>query len=445
MKVFVAHPSVRMRGAEHAYTPLLCQDEKCLWLEQAFHMHCPLCSITDAYQDPVILRAHFRIKHVDKSLDFAGLKVLRCCNHCEIVGTIKGEKRFKGAHWHCYCCRNGFKRRDEAVKHFKTHFRNPHTTFQIQVTQNVNCRQYYGQSSEAHAKAYAGQPVDLGKVDDATGIGSILTATLTTGTEALLTVEPKQDVKRNGILLGDDEEGSSTEGTQTLVLFEPDGQENHVILDTAVITQQEEDLEHTLLQKQLLEVHQQIASLRQEKDIMEKTLQAEIKQLKEQVASLVQSNVRMFEELQTYQCPDHSRQEVNQLMENLQVQHKKLLQAQLESLRRELLSKNATNGQDSELKTKSTVGALTRHESTEEQLHTHLRVVKSTNPEMVMSDSVSCLESPGLSLEMPNSHLTTSTVLEEKRKVASSLVSSRKHSSADDSEGQVESKRQRVS
>lgn len=66
---------------------------------------------------------------------WTGLKVLRCCIHCEIVGTIKGEKRFKGAHWHCYRCRNGFNRRDEAIKHYKTHFRNPHTTFQIQVTQ----------------------------------------------------------------------------------------------------------------------------------------------------------------------------------------------------------------------------------------------------------------------------------------------------------------------
>lgn len=68
---------------------------------------------------------------------WTGLKVLRCCIHCEIVGTIKGEKRFKGAHWHCYRCRNGFNRRDEAIKHYKTHFRNPHTTFQIQVTQVI--------------------------------------------------------------------------------------------------------------------------------------------------------------------------------------------------------------------------------------------------------------------------------------------------------------------
>lgn len=63
------------------------------------------------------------------------MKVLRCCDRCDIVGVIKGEKKFKGAHWHCYKCRNGFNRRDEAIKHYKTHFRNPHTTFQIQIVQ----------------------------------------------------------------------------------------------------------------------------------------------------------------------------------------------------------------------------------------------------------------------------------------------------------------------
>lgn len=35
-------------------------------------MHCPLCTVAEVYQDPVILRAHFHIKHVDKSIDFAG-------------------------------------------------------------------------------------------------------------------------------------------------------------------------------------------------------------------------------------------------------------------------------------------------------------------------------------------------------------------------------------
>ncbi|XP_014664949.1 PREDICTED: uncharacterized protein LOC106807190 [Priapulus caudatus] len=67
-----------------------------------------------------------------------GLRILQCCDSCEIVGAINGKKRFKGAHWHCYRCRNGFNRRDEAIKHYRTHFRNPQTTFQIQITQEVN-------------------------------------------------------------------------------------------------------------------------------------------------------------------------------------------------------------------------------------------------------------------------------------------------------------------
>lgn len=62
------------------------------------------------------------------------------------------------------------------------------------LSQNVNCRQYYGESSEAHAKAYEGLAVSLGPGGDGTSIGSILTQPiLATGTETLLTVEPKVD------------------------------------------------------------------------------------------------------------------------------------------------------------------------------------------------------------------------------------------------------------
>ncbi|XP_076836103.1 uncharacterized protein LOC143481831 [Brachyhypopomus gauderio] len=96
--------------------------------------------------------------------------------------------------------------------------------------------------------------------------------------------------------------------------------------------------EQTLLQKRVVELSQQIETLHQEKENMEKTLQAEIKQLREQVASLVQSNVKMFEELQVYQNPDHGQQRLLTLMETLQSQHKELLQAQLASLRQEILS-----------------------------------------------------------------------------------------------------------
>lgn len=60
--------------------------------------------------------------------------------------------------------------------------------FACVFTQNVNCRQYYGESSEAHAKAYEGLAVSL----DGASIGSILTQPiLNSGTETLLTVEPK--------------------------------------------------------------------------------------------------------------------------------------------------------------------------------------------------------------------------------------------------------------
>lgn len=461
MSAFVAHPSVRVRGTEHTYTPVLCQDEKCAGQEKGVHMHCPLCSVTESYQDPVILRAHFRIKHVDKGIDFAGLKVLRCCNHCEIVGTIKGEKRFKGAHWHCYRCRNGFNRRDEAIKHYKTHFRNPHTTFQIQVTQNVNCRQYYGESSEAHAKAYEGLAVSLGP--DGASIGSILTQPiLNTGTETLLTVEPKEDCERTGITLGAEEEvGSShnSDGTQTLVLMDPDGQGTSVIYDTAtgILTEQEvEGLEQSLLQKRLLELHQQIDTLRQEKENMEKTLKGEIKQLKEQVASLVQSNVKMFEELQAYQCPDHSQQKVAKLMESLEAQHKELLQTQLASLRREILSGTdhmPISGHKGELElsvdseeqhAKAISGPLTGIEDMDLQLQTEQHeALKSSELELVPAETMPCLESPSLDVDLLNTGLTT-RVLEDKQEVSLSPVSSKKRSLVDDTEETVEAKVQRV-
>lgn len=136
MNTFITHPSVRIKGSENNYIPTQCFDPICM--DKSPHMHCPFCVKTECYTDPVILKAHYRVKHVDKGIEFAGLKVLRCCDHCDIVGVIKGEKKFKGAHWHCYKCRNGFNRRDEAIKHYKTHFRNPQTTFQIQIAQEVN-------------------------------------------------------------------------------------------------------------------------------------------------------------------------------------------------------------------------------------------------------------------------------------------------------------------
>ncbi|XP_061119437.1 uncharacterized protein zgc:193801 [Conger conger] len=347
MAAFIAHPSVRIKGTEHNYNPVLCQDETCSSRAKESHMHCPFCGITEAYQDPVILRAHYRVKHVDKGIDFAGLKVLRCCNHCEIVGTIKGEKKFKGAHWHCYRCRNGFNRRDEAIKHYKTHFRNPHTTFQIQITQEVNSRQYYEQSAEAHPKAYSGLAIGAGSNGD---YSAVLTQTIIatpTSSDTLLTDEPKDSSVNNGIAVGAEETVGLSQhaaGQQTLVLMDPDGETGNLIYDTAtsIITEQgAESLDQSLLlEKQLLDLHQQNQVLRAEKAAMEKRLQAEIQCLKDHMASLVQANVKMFEELQLYRTSESSEQKIKNLVESMEAQHRELLQTQLGTLRKELLHRD---------------------------------------------------------------------------------------------------------
>ena len=36
-------------------------------------MHCPLCPSNEFYLDMMILRAHFRVKHVDKGIDAYGM------------------------------------------------------------------------------------------------------------------------------------------------------------------------------------------------------------------------------------------------------------------------------------------------------------------------------------------------------------------------------------
>ncbi len=61
---------MRVKGTEHQYEPTLCEDHKCTMSWP--HMHCPFCINTETYQDPVILKAHYRVKHVDKGIEFAG-------------------------------------------------------------------------------------------------------------------------------------------------------------------------------------------------------------------------------------------------------------------------------------------------------------------------------------------------------------------------------------
>ncbi|XP_072346540.1 uncharacterized protein [Scyliorhinus torazame] len=306
MTAFITHPSVRVKGTEHNYNPVLCQDEKC-------------------------------------SSNSKGLKIIRCCNHCDIVGTIKGEKKFKGAHWHCYRCRNGFNRRDEAIKHYKTHFRNPHTTFQIQITQEVNSRQYYEQSAEAHHKAYGGSQVTSGGAVDITSISPVVTevAIDTSTTERSDNIAGKDSSLTNGITVGAEETMGSTSsvGHQTLVLMDPDGENGELAYnDTAnLITDQSDEAlgQNLLIEKQLLELHQQNHQLRVEKADTERRLQMEIQQLKDQIAGLSEANWQMAEELKQYKCSEDIENKINQMIERMEMQHKELLQMQVELLRKE--------------------------------------------------------------------------------------------------------------
>lgn len=101
------------------------------------------------------------------------------------------------------------------------------------------------------------------------------------------------------------------------------------------------------------------------------------------------------------------------------------------------------NVDSEESQTEAISGTLTGLEDMDVQLQTEQH--KSTELELVPTDTIPCLESPGLDLDLPNSGLTTSKVLEDKQEVSLSFVSSKKRSSADDSEEMTESKVQRVS
>lgn len=66
-----AHASVRIKGTEHIYEPVFCSDTECD-KRYVIHMHCPFCVRTESFIDPVILKAHYRVKHVDKGIEYGG-------------------------------------------------------------------------------------------------------------------------------------------------------------------------------------------------------------------------------------------------------------------------------------------------------------------------------------------------------------------------------------
>ena len=70
--LFQTHGSVRVKGTENNYDPVVCQSSDPECVDKPLHMHCPFCTKAESFTDPVILRAHYRVKHVDKGIEFAG-------------------------------------------------------------------------------------------------------------------------------------------------------------------------------------------------------------------------------------------------------------------------------------------------------------------------------------------------------------------------------------
>lgn len=141
-------------------------------------------------------------------------------------------------------------------------------------------------------------------------------------------------------------------------------------------------------------------------------------------------------------------------MESLEAEHKELLQAQLASLRREILSGTdymPINGHkgalvlsvnEEEQQANAISGSETGLEDLQLQTDPH-EDLKSSELELLPADTMICLESPSLDIDLPNTGLTT-RVLEDKQEVSLSPVSSKKRNIVDDTEGTVETKVHRV-
>ncbi|XP_048752617.2 uncharacterized protein LOC125664115 isoform X3 [Ostrea edulis] len=274
------------------------------------------------------------------------LKILRCCDHCDIIGIIKGEKKFKGAHWHCYKCRNGFNRRDEAIKHYKTHFRNPQTTFQIQIAQEINNPCSYQDDSM--------EPTEL-SIHPVLTQAVMSTSLAETGYKSLLNPQTTQISLTNGkpsdgtmhVSVAANETVDSTDNSQThiMIIQEDQGEsEDGSSYTTQIISSQdvgiEEEKEHAVHQNsdnQMEELQQKYEKLHEGKvqtetqlKIVIENLQTEIKDLKEKLQKCKQREQELIEQISV---PLDKNTE--NLVKQLESQHRDLLYQQLLCIKRE--------------------------------------------------------------------------------------------------------------
>ncbi|XP_045172259.2 uncharacterized protein LOC123534198 isoform X2 [Mercenaria mercenaria] len=322
------HPSVQVEGTEADYIPVQCFDPVCAY--ETPHMHCPFCVKTKSYTDPAILKAHYRVEHVDKGIEFAGMQVLRCCDQCDIFGVKKGEKKMKEAHWHCYKCRNGFNRRHEAITHYKNHLRNPQKTFPIHNSQDIY--QPVTQATEAK-KAAACISTDSFSVHDSITEGAAAHSSgismLSRGVGAVETV---------GI-----------SDTQTVMVIQDDGQGNFSTVQELGTIQDLDPPDHTIFdetedtsQDTIQELRDKIAQLEKEKAVQKAhidLLSKKIEEQAEQIASYKlkeQSLLKQMQELQQGMSVPRDKA-MQDLCNQLETQHREFIRKQITQLKHSLV------------------------------------------------------------------------------------------------------------
>ncbi|CAI9740836.1 protein TAPT1 homolog isoform X2 [Octopus vulgaris] len=355
------HPSVRIKGTETNFNPVMCLDLSCS--NQNPHMHCPFCVKSESYQDPVILKVHYRVKHVDKGIEFAGLKILRCCDHCDIVGIIKGEKKFKRAHWHCYKCRNGFNRRDEAIKHYKTHFRNPQTTFQIQIAQEVTQASNAGAEDQAATHTISQEEVSIHPVlTEAAILSSPNTDeqnTYVSRTSNNILSNGKSPDRAVHVSVAANETVDTTD-SQTIMIIKEDITDINNSFTTQIVSNDDVTIfNNKLSEKEYALLQDKYDQLALDKAQQEQDFKAEIEQLKLQIELLNKelSNYQKREqELINQLCPP-AEKTVAELIEQMEVQHRNLLNQHLAQLRSTYLSNLPSHLTDTTIVTTSTTSS----------------------------------------------------------------------------------------
>ncbi|KAM7305288.1 uncharacterized protein ISCGN_015185 [Ixodes scapularis] len=315
----IAHPSVRVRGSENNFEPTLCPGAKCP-PEKGPHFHCPFCSKGVVYKDSRIVKAHYRVKHVDKGLCFAGLKMLRCAATCKMWGAIKGEKKFRGPHWHCYKCRNGFCRRDEAMKHYETHFKLPQTTFQINIVQDVN------EGMGLHNQSDKDSPMELsdGLISSSSGLEPEADCTEAVSVTVDMTEDTSSELSP----------GLSAAPTAFMVVQDDDAKS----LSSDPGSLEDLTVRNTFLEKLVTEFRHQLDNLKMKRAETEDVLRSEIYRLQRQLeAKNVEIDQLRKRERELISQKPQFNGTLDKLLKTLQSQHTELLHQHIAQARNEAL------------------------------------------------------------------------------------------------------------